>query len=272
MKTKIVVIACLLASLSACSKKDNDLQDANKVLPPIKFVKVASAEEMTPPDFSTITDVKEKKRTFFEYMQSLVRSENERIVNLRSHVNKLKKKHLAGEGLTTTELAWLTQMQQTYKVLDAKSTDEVFTWLDRRVAPVPESLALAQAAVESAWGTSRFAKQGNNYFGQWCFSPGCGIVPQSRSQGLTHEVAKFASPRHAVAAYMRNINSHQAFTSVRDIRHKLINNQKPVTGVALAAGLEKYSEEGQSYIKKIKSMIVKNKLEPAPEQTVERPL
>jgi len=112
------------------------------------------------------------------------------------------------------------------------------------VDTIPPSLALAQAANESAWGTSRFARQAHNYYGQWCFEKGCGIVPDRRDANKSHEVAAFDSPRESVARYLHNLNSNSA----------------PVTGIALAAGLGKYSERGADYISELRSMIEFNKL------------
>jgi len=100
------------------------------------------------------------------------------------------------------------------------------------VDTIPPSLALAQAANESAWGTSRFARQAHNYYGQWCFEKGCGIVPDRRDANKSHEVAAFDSPRESVARYLHNLNSNSAYKSLRDIRSRLKAANKPVTGIA----------------------------------------
>jgi Bax protein len=130
----------------------------------------------------------------------------------------------------------------------------------RRADIVPASLAIAQAANESAWGTSRFAKLGNNFFGQWCFSKGCGIVPKSRDTNKNHEVADFRSPADSVESYMLNLNTHDAYKPLRKIRQSLREEDKAVTGVALSYGLGKYSERGDEYGKEIREMISFNKL------------
>ena len=130
----------------------------------------------------------------------------------------------------------------------------------RRVDVVPPSLALAQAANESAWGTSRFARDGNNYFGQWCFEQGCGLVPKRRDEGRAHEVATFSSPVESVERYMANLNTHDAYRPLRERREQLRESEAPITGIQLAAGLEKYSERGEEYIAELRSMIRFNNL------------
>ena len=127
-----------------------------------------------------------------------------------------------------------------------------------RVDEIPTSLVLAQAANESAWGTSRFAQDGHNYFGQWCFKQGCGITPSNRAPGATHEVKRFNTPMDSVHAYFININTHRAYKTLREIR---ASAEKPVSGVLLADGLLNYSERKQAYIDELKSMIISNNLE-----------
>jgi Bax protein len=130
-----------------------------------------------------------------------------------------------------------------------------------RVNIIPPAMALAQAAKESGWGTSRFASDGNNYFGQWCYKPGCGLIPKARKTGKSHEVAVFNSAKESVQAYMHNINTHQAYDELRAIRAKLQKTGKPLSGLDLLQGLHAYSERGQIYVKELESMIQFNQLE-----------
>ncbi len=127
-----------------------------------------------------------------------------------------------------------------------------------RVNVLPEALVLAQAASESAWGTSRFARQANNYFGQWCFSQGCGLVPKHRPEGATHEVAKFSSVAESVQAYFHNINTFTAYEALRTERAKQPQN---VTAKRLLPTLLQYSERGEDYIKDLKKLIRQNRLD-----------
>jgi Bax protein len=129
-----------------------------------------------------------------------------------------------------------------------------------RVDEIPPSLALAQAAIESAWGTSRFAVQGNNLFGQWCYKKGCGLVPLRRDSGSRHEVAKFSSVTQSVNAYMRNLNTHRAYSDLRANRAQLKATEQNVTGHLLAANLLDYSELREVYVEEIRAVIRINKL------------
>jgi Bax protein len=138
--------------------------------------------------------------------------------------------------------------------------DDDWQELLARVNAIPVSLALAQAANESAWGTSRFAREANNFYGQWCFQKGCGLVPARRDKNKTHEVAAFKSPKESVERYIHNLNSHNAYKTLRKIRNRLRTENKLITGIELAEGLLHYSERGKEYIKELQSMIKFNKL------------
>ena len=122
------------------------------------------------------------------------------------------------------------------------------------------SLALAQAAKESGWGTSRFAREANNLFGEWCFDPGCGLVPQNRRDGYRHEVEAFRTPADSVISYVRNLNTHDRYRSFRLERAKLRKAGIEVSGMLLAEELADYSEGRDDYIKDIKHLIRVNKL------------
>jgi Bax protein len=126
---------------------------------------------------------------------------------------------------------------------------------------VPPSLALAQAASESGWGTSRFAREGNNYFGEWCFSEGCGLIPGRRGAEQTHEVEVFPTVEAAVDSYFRNLNRVAVYEPLRETRARARAAGRPITGEALAAGLERYSERGTVYIEEVRSIISYNDLE-----------
>ena len=122
------------------------------------------------------------------------------------------------------------------------------------------SLALAQSANESAWGTSRFALKANNLFGQWCFSKGCGIVPLSRPVGAKFEMAKFTNPEQSVVAYMHNLNTNRAYINFRKMRKNMRGMNVPLSGAVLAEGLISYSQRRGAYIKELQAMIRVNKL------------
>ncbi len=208
------------------------------------------------PDFSSYRDVKEKKAAFFSYLKPMVEDENQRVLAQRDQLKMLQQK----TTFDVIETNWLTAMANYYRV-DMQDDDQAtITALLAQVDIVPVSLALTQAANESAWGTSRFAKKGNNLFGQWCFQKGCGIVPTGRPAGQSYEVARFDSPRHSVSAYVRNLNSNRAYLGLRQRRQQLRESNQFISGAELAAGLEKYSARGAEYVNELRAMIRVNQL------------
>lgn len=216
------------------------------------------------PDFAAISDTKAKKAAFFGYFTPIVDTENQTIMDERTQVIAIEQ-HLGQTSALTPALnEQLHSLMESYGVdADLPSIAAVEQLLNR-VNTIPRALVLAQAANESAWGTSRFALEANNFFGQWCYRPGCGLVPSSRPEGAIHEVRKFASARDSVRSYLKNLNTHLAYAPLRDLRAEAIANHQPVTGHLLAKGLESYSERGMEYIEEIQAMIRINNLEPSP--------
>lgn len=215
------------------------------------------------PDFQQYSEVKAKKSAFFNYLQPIVEANNQRISQDRSRIMKMKKLVPPGTltaNLNATDRRFLSSMIQRYEVDPQLTPAQQITVLLNRIDTVPVSLALTQAAMESAWGTSRFAKEGNNLFGQWCYQQGCGIVPKHRGPDQKHEVARFASVDAAVSSYMRNINSHRAYAGLRSARAQLRLSNQPVTGHEMAEHLLQYSQRGSAYVEELQSMIRVNKL------------
>jgi Bax protein len=215
------------------------------------------------PDFTAFADVTEKKRAFIAYLLPRVEAENQRLAAVRAELAPLIQRALSGERLAEREEARLQALAERYRVdqdaVAAHDADALARLL-RRVDTIPASLALAQAALESAWGTSRFARDANNYFGQWCFVEGCGLVPARRNSGATHEVRAFDTTLESVQAYMLNLNSHPAYAELREIRAELREDDESPDGAALAAGLEDYSARGEDYIEEIRAVIRVNEL------------
>jgi len=126
-----------------------------------------------------------------------------------------------GEAVPPKDEQWLRQLADKYHIEMAALDDEqAWLLLKRRVDTIPFRLALAQAANESNWGTSRFAREGRNLFGEWCFTEGCGMVPQRRRTGMTHEVAVFSSVNESVASYLYHLNRVDIYMPLRVARHK----------------------------------------------------
>ncbi|PJE80249.1 hypothetical protein CI610_00776 [invertebrate metagenome] len=210
------------------------------------------------PDFSTITSTKKRKQAFFQFMMPMIEKENQHILDDRKTIQRLSD----STQFTNKEKTWLKQQSQQYE-LDNTPNDfspHFFQALLKRVDIIPVSLALVQSANESAWGTSRFAVEGNNLYGQWCFSQGCGIVPHKRPKGRTYEVRRFNSVTDSVHAYMINLNTHDSYKPLRTIRQSLRQQDKTITGPALAEGLTGYSTRGEDYVRELVSMIKTNHL------------
>ena len=210
------------------------------------------------PNFEEYTAGSERKTAFFSYFLPLILEKNQEVARTR---NKLLAWNKSRNNIGWWDSRTIDDLATQYRVKKFNIDDDA-SWekLLINVDVLPPSLVLAQAANESAWGTSRFAKLGNNYFGQWCFEQGCGLVPEQRDSDKAHEVAAFDSPQESLESYMQNLNSHPAYQSLRDIRTQLRKEKQPVTGFSLAAGLTSYSERGEEYIEELRSMMKFNKL------------
>ncbi len=210
------------------------------------------------PDFEQYAAGTERKTAFFNYFLPFIEQKNKEILTTRNQLQLWAKDSQNISWWSSREIISLAKQ---YRVKDF-SIDNESSWKELllKVDVLPPSLVLAQAANESAWGTSRFAKLGNNFFGQWCFKQGCGLVPNKRGAGKAHEVAAFNSPKESLASYMQNLNSHSAYQLLREIRAQQRKKKALITGVVLAAGLSSYSERGEEYIKELREMITYNKL------------
>jgi Bax protein len=211
------------------------------------------------PDFGAIRDVKTKKDTFFLYLLPAIKNANDRMLRAQQQLAAMQNQTQAGQALSAAQQETLTLWSKQYRA-DAATTTEQIAQLLERMDEIPASMVLAQGAMESAWGTSRFARLANNYFGQWCFSKGCGIVPSQRNSGASHEVATFSDAHAAVAAYFKNINRHPAYQRVRDERSALRKADKTLDSLVMVRGLDKYSARGHAYIEELQSMIRYNKI------------
>lgn len=201
-------------------------------------------------DMTNLLDANDRKKRFFDFMRPIINAENDRVTTLRKALiaakNNNNRRAFVAKTAQNYALEWDNEKQNWDKLLE-------------RVDVVALELALAQSAKESAWGQSRFAQQGNNFFGQWCYREGCGMVPAKRVQGLSHEVAAFDSVNDSVRSYINNINTGSAYASLRQVRREARERGKPVDAYAQAGGLIKYSQRREAYVKEIRSMIRSNK-------------
>ena len=218
-------------------------------------------KRVTVPDFASIRDVKQKKQTFFDFLQPFIDSKNAEILKQRDVLLNIVDTIVSGTALDFRDKYFLRELSRIYEM----PTEDVLNlnYLQRllwRVDVIPPSLVLAQAANESAWGTSRFAKEGYNFFGQWCYTQGCGLVHNRRRVSAIHEVKSFSSIEEAVNAYFMNINTFPSYQFLRLIRQDLRQNKQTIDGISLAEGLGSYSERGEGYVQELRVLINNNKL------------
>ncbi len=215
------------------------------------------------PEFTAIEQTPERKQAFLELLLPLVEEKNRAVLKNRSLIVKLQQQLNDGEELSERQYELLERLRERYRVSHEvyPDTAKAIEILLLRADMLPTSMVLAQAAVESGWGTSRFAVEAHNLFGQWCYSPGCGLVPEQRARGARHEVQKFSSVEESLNAYFININSHSAYRELRQLRAQLRDQDAGLTGAALVAGLSRYSSRGSAYIEELRSVIRVNSLE-----------
>lgn len=206
-----------------------------------------------------------KKQLFFRGLAPLVLHGNELILKDRNRLEKIRTSMAGNNSISEMDKIWIMKLAKLYKVNtnEDQITNATFDELWKRVDIIPLSLALGQSATESGWGTSRFAAAGNAMYGQWAWGENA-MKPENQRKHLgNYGVAAFESLQESVSAYMLNLNTHNAYAELRNIRANLSRNGKKITGNALADGLTKYSEHGESYVKSLKSMMEYNRLNPA---------
>ncbi|WP_417452027.1 glucosaminidase domain-containing protein [Kordiimonas sp.] len=215
-----------------------------------------------PGDLPALDNAREKKRLFTSAMLPIILRANELIVADRGVLLSLKKKILNGAPLRHSEKKWLQKKARQYRI--RRHTNFTLADIDLlifRCDVIPPSLAIAQAAMESGWGTSRFAQAGNALFGEWVWGDAEGLTPLEREEGKTHKVKSFEYLLDSVLSYMTNLNRHPSYRDLRLRRAELRQHNLSVTGAALAPALVSYSERGAEYVSDILSIINFNGLD-----------
>jgi len=214
------------------------------------------------PDFAAIKDVRTKKKAFFDFIRPGVVQANRDIARQRQFLLDIVANIENGamwNDLSVEQLQRITEIALRFKAKTLVDSAVGVEQLLIRVDTIPRELVMVQAANESGWGTSRFARLGLNFFGQWCFSKGCGLVPSSRNDDANHEVRVFESVDASIASYLSNLNTHPAYNDLRQIRLELRQNNLPVKAEFLAPGLLNYSERQQDYVVELLQMLRHNK-------------
>ena len=216
---------------------------SKKLVKPIYFTQF-------PKDLDALKSTQLKKETFIKIVLPLVVAENERILADREKLKILSNKKFT----TEKEKQWIRQKLLEYKVKKGDIKE-----LLARIDIIPTSIALAQAAKESGWGTSRFALEGNAIFGQWTWS-GQGIAPLDRASNKNHKILKFPILRASVKAYKNNLNTHKSYSKFREKRLNLRENKKKISGLELTETLNNYAQTGSEYTKILNQIIKQNRL------------
>ena len=234
------------ATIEELFKSTNyNLEDVrkNKLVKPISLT-------LLPAEITKIENAKKRKELFIQIILPLVIEENN---NIKSDRNKLftilnKSKN------TKAEQNWLNSKFKQYGVVNKD-----LSTLKIRMDEVPVSMAIAQAAKETGWGTSRFAQEGNALFGQWTWS-GDGIKPSDADNDSTHKVMRFNVLQASVKAYQRNLNTHSSYRDFRSARAELRDNGEELDSIILSEHLDEYAETGKEYVKILQQIIRQNKL------------
>lgn len=230
-----------------------------KIIPKVVKVIEQPLHDVILPDFASIRDVKEKKKQFFAFIKPAILAENESILTLRSEVERLIAQLTLEQPFTEQEHTFVADLSKQYRVSKKFSLLRQLYELQLKVDVIPPALILVQAANESAWGASRFARIGLNFFGVWCYKKGCGMVPSGRNVGAKHEVAAYSSVKQGVSRYLKNINTNSAYMVFRTIRGQLREQDQPLSPEILATGLIPYSERGTDYVLELTEMIRHNR-------------
>ena len=252
-KTKEKVSAVILPDLNLKTQTVLNLfEDVNYDLNKVRSEKKVKPIYFTqfPKDLDEIQSVQLKKETFIKIVLPLIVAENEKILDDRYKLNKITARKIT----TDDEKQWLRQKFLEYKVKKG-SVEE----LKNRMDMIPVPIALAQAAKESGWGTSRFALEGNAIFGQWTWT-GKGIEPLLRDKSKNHKILRFPILRASVKSYKKNLNTHKSYKEFRAKRRDMRESNKKISGLELTKTLDNYAQTGNEYTKILKQIIVQNKL------------
>ena len=205
-----------------------------------------------PDGFETMKRTDRKKALFIQTLLPLILHVNKTIAAQRETLQAIIRRRAQGQLPSRREQAWMDRLAKLYRT-KAEKIDILLL----RVAPVPPSLAIAQAATETGWGTSRFAREANALFGQWTWDQSMGLKPKDADPGTRHAIKRYDRLLGSAWDYARNLNTNRAYVKLRQSRAEGVT-----TGAGLAATLEKYSERGTAYVTLLRRVINQNGLAP----------
>ena len=227
-------------------------EDTNYTLSDVRKKKLVKPVALTllPAEIKMIESSKQRKEFFIQIILPLILQENNNIKLDRKRLFSIINKNNNSE----LEKKWLNKKYKQYGV-----TNKDLSILKIRMDEIPVSLAIAQAAKETGWGTSRFAQEGNALFGQWTWS-GEGLKPKDADKSQGHKVMKFNVLQASVRAYQRNLNTHKSYINLRKARAELRDRNKPLDSLVLVKYLNEYAETGEKYVEVLTQIIKQNEL------------
>jgi len=210
-----------------------------------------------PKEYFEIKAKKKVKEYFFEYIYKLSESENKKILQERNIVKSILNSNILRINTKSENFSQFLKIKKKYRI---KKLYDLKSYLSK-IDTIPPALCLAQAAVESGWGKSRFIAKANNIFGHWTYNPNIGIVPERRDEGDRHLIRVFKSLQDSISAYMLNLNRNPAYKSFQEKRYAIRLENRQATGLELSQTMINYSGIGKEYLSILKNVIEKNNLE-----------
>ncbi|MDZ7818117.1 MAG: glucosaminidase domain-containing protein [Aliarcobacter sp.] len=210
-----------------------------------------------PNEYYEITDTNEAKNYFFNHMYEIVAKENNKIKNERNFVKEILSSNILNIDFDSPTFLRLLELKQKYKIKNIYTLQEYL----KKIDIIPPSLAIAQAAIESAWGKSRFVKEASNIFGHWTYNPAIGLLPKRRTLGASHFIRIFKNIKESTSAYMLNLNRNLAYRSFQDKRFEQRKLNIQPDGLTLSQTMLNYSGIAQDYLIILKDLILLNNLQ-----------
>lgn len=213
-------------------------------------------QQLGPSKIVDLPHVTSPREHFIQQVARCARRLNATILQTRQTLLKRYKQYRQRKSFNVVDQAWLQRLAKQYHIT-VWDASNIQSWqlLLTRVDIVPNALVIAQAINESAWGTSRFAREANNYFGQWCYQRGCGLIPKRRPAGKHYEVKRFDNLQASMRAYLHNLNTAVFYKDFRQLRAKLRRRGDALNALMLVKTLSNYSQQRQQYVNSLHALM-----------------
>ena len=209
-----------------------------------------------PKEYYLIENNEKSRIYFFEYIYNMTENQNNKILEERTFIKKILSSNLLNINTKSEEFKKLLEIKKKYRI---KKLYNITSYM-KKIDIIPPSMSLAQAAIESGWGKSRFIQEANNIFGHWTYNPKIGMIPEQREADAKHFIRIFKTLQASIDAYMLNLNRNRAYKSFQKKRFSLRSKNKNPSGLALSQTMTNYSGIGEEYLTILKNVIKKNKL------------